>query len=189
MIKEIFTTPIYKNKAKVDCKKLETLAYEEKRKDPVGRKISNNGYQTQALDFNKYKFLFDEISKHATGFYKQFNTKINLTYASAWINISNKGHFNKLHSHGNSIISGVFYIKIPKDSGKIVFDNPCPLIEYFYANENVKKFNTYNSTEWEFEPIEGEIIMFPSYLKHYVQTNETNKDRISLSFNFKKANL
>ena len=34
------------------------------------------------------------------------------------------------------------------------------------------------------QPIEGRIIMFPAWLWHCVETNESNDIRISVSFNF-----
>ena len=35
-----------------------------------------------------------------------------------------------------------------------------------------------------YEPLEGRIIMFPSWLWHCVEPNESNDIRISVSFNF-----
>ena len=36
-----------------------------------------------------------------------------------------------------------------------------------------------------FNPTEGRMIVFPSYLYHYVQENKSNQDRISVSFNIR----
>ena len=47
-----------------------------------------------------------------------------------------------------------------------------------------KEFNLWNSTEWSFESVTNELILFPSWLVHFVQPNIfATKDRISLSFN------
>ena len=125
MLQNLFTTPIYNTNLNVDNKLLENLAYKEKEKDKNGRKVSNNGYQTKDLDFNLYKFLFDEVSKSAIDFYKNFCVKIrNHKFVNFWINISGKHHYNRLHSHGNCFLSGAYYIKVPKNSGAIVFENP-----------------------------------------------------------------
>ena len=183
---ELFSIPVYQNKINIDCKKLETLAYEEQKKDTIGRCKSNNGYQTNDLDFNIYKFLFDEVSKHAEEFFKCFNHKVDLKYLNAWINISGNKDFNRLHNHQQSIISGVVYIRVPDNSGNIIFENPNLAIEYVHPTEELTSLNNYNSPEWFIKSIAGEILMFPSYLRHYVQENKSNKDRISLSFNLGK---
>ena len=36
-----------------------------------------------------------------------------------------------------------------------------------------------------FPPIEGRVLVFPSYLSHQVQENKSDEDRISVSFNIK----
>ena len=38
--------------------------------------------------------------------------------------------------------------------------------------------------ETHFEPIAGRLIMFPSWLTHCVDPNESDELRISISFNF-----
>ncbi len=183
MIQDLFKTPIYNTNLDIDNKLLETLAYQEKQKDNLGRTKSNNGYQTKDLDFQKYKFLFDEISKHAIKFYSIYDANILSHYiGNFWINISGKHHYNRLHSHNGSFISGVYYIKIPKDSGGIVFENPsCMFIENTFGNRN--NWNNYNSPEWRIVPKEKQLLMFPSYLRHFVEQNKSDEDRISLSFN------
>lgn len=191
MIQDLFKTPIYNTNLDIDNKLLETLAYQEKEKDTLGRRKSNNGYQTQDLDFNTYKFLFDTISKHAIKFYSIYNADIkNHFFSNFWINISGKYHYNRLHSHNGSFISGVYYIKVPKNSGAIAFENPAHMfIENTFKKfdnwtfENGNDWNNYNSPEWRIEPLKGQLLMFPSYLRHYVEQNKSDEDRISLSFN------
>lgn len=191
MLQNLFTTPIYNTNLNVNNKLLESLAYKEKEKDKNGRLVSNNGYQTKDLDFNLYKFLFDEISKSAIDFYKNFGVEIkNHQFINFWINISGKHHYNRLHAHGNCFLSGSYYIKVPKNSGNIVFENPNLNIENtfssFFKSDGqiaIKNYNKYNASEWEFEPTLGQLLIFPSYLRHYVQSNQSDEDRISLSFN------
>ena len=57
-IEDIFSTPIYNAYLPIDTDKLIDMAYEERKLNPQGRFISNKGgYQTNDLDYNKYKFL------------------------------------------------------------------------------------------------------------------------------------
>ena len=78
-------------------------------------------------------------------------------------------------------MSGVFYIKVPKDSGKLVFTNDA-LIRFFPLKVN--NFNSNNSQVWRFEPEESMLYLFPAWLKHEVTPNSSNEDRISIAFNF-----
>ena len=193
MLQDLFKTPIYNTNLDIDNKILLDLSYQEKENDTTGRRKSNNGYQTKDLDFKTYKFLFDEISKHAIKFYSIYNADIKSHYFSNfWINISGKHHYNKLHSHSGSFISGVYYIKVPKNSGEIVFENPSHMFienkfqkfdNWTFEDKNKNDWNSYNSPEWKIEPEEKQLLMFPSYLRHYVEANKSDEDRISLSFN------
>jgi uncharacterized protein (TIGR02466 family) len=48
----------------------------------------------------------------------------------------------------------------------------------------VDSYNHYNSSIWKIEPEENICILFPSYLKHYVEPNLNKKERVSISFNY-----
>ena len=51
-----------------------------------------------------------------------------------WVNINGNKDFNMPHVHLNSHFSGVFYSKLPKNSGKLVFQNPYEGIYYLWDN-------------------------------------------------------
>tara|TARA_B100001094_G_C18046719_1_gene727835 strand:- start:217 stop:834 length:618 start_codon:yes stop_codon:yes gene_type:complete len=76
-----------------------------------------------------------------------------------WLNFTYKGDDNPVHSHAGSL-SSIIYIK-DKDCEPTHF----PSIGYVH------------------EPKEGEILLFPSHLNHYVATKQTDSERISASFN------
>ena len=76
-----------------------------------------------------------------------------------WINFTCKGDDNPIHNHAGSL-SSIIYIK-DKDCEPTHF----PALDYVH------------------EPKEGEILLFPSNLMHYVATKQTDSERISASFN------
>ena len=105
--------------------------------------------------------------------------------ASAWVNINSPGAYNRLHSHPNSHLSGVMWIKSPKDCGVISFDNPNGHQSYTEINSYNEEFKDQffvHHAYW-LPPIEGRMIIFPSHLQHEVEENKSNEDRISVSFN------
>ena len=116
---------------------------------------------------------------------KNSNPKI----TSMWVNISDKYSHHKNHIHTNNIWSGTYYVQTPKDCGRIWFNDPkteAHMIDVYYENHNC---NSYQHREIYWEPVEGRIIFFPSYMTHEVETNLSNLEgqdgwRISISFNF-----
>ena len=72
-------------------------------------------------------------------------------------------------------------LSISKNSGSIVFLNKD--LDTFYQ-DSVKNYNEHNSSTWTIEPKENQCVLFPSYLKHYVEPNLNKKERISISFNY-----
>tara|TARA_Y100000004_G_C8748039_1_gene341136 strand:+ start:31 stop:636 length:606 start_codon:yes stop_codon:yes gene_type:complete len=95
-----------------------------------------------------------------------------------WINVNKKGDWNTIHQHGQYHLSGTYYIKVPKDSGKLVFRDPRPgAIGNAFINYSFDKgeFNTVNI-------MEGLLMIWPPYLDHFVQPSQTDEERISVSF-------
>ena len=81
----------------------------------------------------------------------------------------------------------MLWIKCPKNSGNILFDNPTAFQSNreidSYTAEFREKFNFYQA--YFFPPTEGRILIFPSHLLHKVEENNSNEDRISVSFNIR----
>lgn len=87
-----------------------------------------------------------------------------------WFNTSTKGQSTRIHNHHQkSIISGVYYLEVPKNSANLFFKN--------------------NKDKLEIESKKGRLIFFPSELDHYVLENKSEDPRISLAFNFYKFPL
>ena len=108
-----------------------------------------------------------------------------------WININPPQAFNVTHHHPNCEIAGVLWIKIPKNSGDFIFISPYDFLSYVemfsYKEEFKQELNYYHN--YEFSPQEGTLLLFPSHLQHRVARNESNEDRISVSFNLKLSNV
>lgn len=104
--------------------------------------------------------------------------EVKLKITQSWVNYTKEGQHHHLHSHANSFLSGVFYIKADREKDKIYFQKSlynCIVL----PSEN---FNTFNSTTWWIEVGTGDLLIFPSDLGHMVKEVK-GEDRISLSFN------
>jgi len=112
---------------------------------------------------------------------QQFKNTIPENYVfgieSMWANVNPTHAFNMAHIHGAEI-SGVYYVKVPEGkSGRICFVDPRQRVNM--SEKFIKDFN------YPVTPEVGTLILFPSWLEHYVEPNETEETRISISFNIR----
>ena len=161
--------------------------YNMRYKDPVGHIISNrHGWQSKGFrlsDMNN--LLHSTILKGLTSFPPI--KKTTEMRASAWVNINYPNSYNVLHSHPNSHLSGVMWIKIPKDSGDLRFDSPHEFDGYVETSSYLKEVqeNTSAAGSFVITPEEGRMVTFPASLRHDVSLNKSDEDRISISYNIR----
>ena len=103
--------------------------------------------------------------------------------SNMWAIINTGGSANLRHQHGNSTISGAYYVRAPLNSGDIVFYDPRPAA--VYSHPNISSSNFLNAQVNGISPKEGALVLFPSYLDHSVNENISNEERIVISFNIK----
>ena len=101
-----------------------------------------------------------------------------------WANINPPGGSNRAHQHPNSLWSGVYWIKTPKNCGELKIDDPRSVACMTRPRQKDTKKPDRLWRETHYEPIAGRCIMFPSWLMHCVDPNNSNDIRISVSFNF-----
>jgi len=126
---------------------------------------------------NEYLIKYNEICRAS------YEVKI----TNAWFNIQNKESSLNLHCHPGSILSGALYINIDPDSSPICFENP-NTFAYFNHHPNTEGEDAgtsqFNLQYYYIKPKPGDLILFPSWLKHGSGDiiNNTN-DRTVISFN------
>lgn len=102
----------------------------------------------------------------------------NLKFSGSWLNLYNEHGYQDLHSHSDSMISGVFYLK-SEGNKDLIFQSP-----YHFFQPNVPEFteiNLENCSNVEYNSVTGRCFIFPSHLMH--RTLPATSERISLSFN------
>jgi uncharacterized protein (TIGR02466 family) len=106
----------------------------------------------------------------------------------AWMNANPPGGFNAPHTHPGAHWSGVYYVSQPRidtgNSGMIEFIDPRSDL----PNWRLLKAAPFRMKK-KIRPAPGEMILFPSYLVHWVYPNEADEDRVSIAFNatFRKS--
>jgi uncharacterized protein (TIGR02466 family) len=163
-----------------------TCVRDFKNKNPQGEHKSNvNAYHSPETlqGEEELRPLFQYICEMAIQAVIDLNfVENNIFLTHAWVNFNdNRQCMNSEHIHGE-VLSGVFYLKAPPESGKLVLSNS-GLNRLWGGISLVKEKNQFTGEMMRIEPEEGSIILFPSYLPHSVETNNHNDERISISFN------
>ena len=129
---------------------------------------------------NFIKFILPAIEQVITDMnWEKQKQSININ--NMWAIINTGGSANLRHQHGNSTISGAYYVRAPENSGDIIFYDPRPAPVYTYPK--ALNPNLLNAQVNGISPKEGALVLFPSYLDHSVNENLSNEERIVISFN------
>jgi|TARA_R100000455_G_C6247724_1_gene105071 uncharacterized protein (TIGR02466 family) len=107
---------------------------------------------------------------------KPFKSNVN-----GWFNIYEQYTYQETHDHiGGADISVIYYLTAPEGTGNTIFYSPEPGgVKSVFDNNN-----PYTYSHYYMKPEAGTLIMFKSNVKHGVQQNKTNKQKISLAYNF-----
>ena len=183
----IFAAPALELDIKINNKKI-IKALKQIQKQGPGRVVSNaGGWQSENLDpkLEIFKPLTKHIIKASIEFSKNCKFKHGrYSISNLWANINNYRDHNDLHIHQYTMISGVYYLKAPKNCGNLVFRHPSPCIEYDWSKNKLTENIEYNSGLYNFVPKEGQLLLFPSWLEHFVRPNlNKTQERISIAFN------
>ena len=108
----------------------------------------------------------------------------------SWFHITREGGYFQPHTHPNASWSIVFCVTPGDDSppekaaGHIVFGDPrlCASSYTDIANANMRREYSFNAVRFKLQT--GELIIFPSYLQHWVEPYYGIEPRITIAANF-----
>jgi uncharacterized protein (TIGR02466 family) len=118
--------------------------------------------------------LADKAVEYYTSIDQSFTTPLNGYGLSVWTNVNEHGGRNDLHSHKSAVFSAVYYLQA-EDTGILRFQNPSNIL----ADCNPRSPFT---REFCFNPVEGDLILWPAWVPHDVGTNFSDKSRINITF-------
>lgn len=100
----------------------------------------------------------------------------------AWMNANPPGGYNAPHTHPGAHWSGVYYVSQPG-----VEDGSSGMIEFLDPRSDLPHWRILKARSFrpkrKFRPEAGELVLFPSYLMHWVYPNETKQERVTIAFN------
>ncbi len=121
----------------------------------------------------------DSTAQTVLRFLKVGQNEIEIT--GCWANINASGASHIIHSHPNNFLSGIYYVHTHPGADWVNFHDPRP--QTGIIRPRVTKLTSQNTDQVVVTVSDGMPLMFPSYLAHSVAPNESDKLRISISFN------
>ncbi len=180
----IFPTPLYMFNRGIGISDSEKEEFNE----IIGKGLNSNIYNSTTKDTHIFKnrlFQLRSFCEECIGRYVRsiISPRVDMDFfiTQSWINVTKTGESHQRHCHQNSIISGVYYHNTIEDDS-IVFIDPNNAVKdriQVLPLEN----NIFNSNERILPVKDGDLVLFPSYMEHHVDKNETETERISLAFN------
>jgi uncharacterized protein (TIGR02466 family) len=152
----------------------------------ANKSVSNSnqgGWQSDFIQLDKIPLFQTALISAINEVSKSINIKpdAQIRLNGCWVNVNPTGARNQLHTHPDSMISGVYYLKVPKNSGRIVLLDPRP--QAHCISMPISRYTEATSPSYHHQPQEGEFVLFPSWLPHFVDANESVEERISVAFN------
>ena len=187
-----FPEPIFKYKFEdyeSFNKDLKTYIYELQKEGSSGQIKSNRGGwhspNFKLADNNSIQFKFAiELQKYILKTFQTLGWKTenkNISINAMWAIINKKNDFNVVHTHPNSYLSAAYYVSAPKNCGRFQVESLNIAKRHSYPE--ILKNNELNTHVAGLEVNEGDLLIFPGYLPHKVAMNESEQDRIVISFN------
>ena len=184
MIQNFFSTPIYysfaTNKEGIhssigNC--IDKVNFSMKEEWGSTCYLSAPFFTENVIEKYKLDLLEKEIDIHLKEYCSKLGYNTRKYSMTSWFTLSKKGNYSHIHHHSPADISGVYYYKTSEKDGDLFFESPNPHLDS--SRCYIKKYGNV----WKHSPREGKILLFPSWLRHVVETNETDSERISLYFN------
>ena len=110
----------------------------------------------------------------------KLDTSYKLEITNMWGNVLQQNECHPPHTHSNNFLSGVFYIDADNTSG-ITFQDPRPGANVILPRKKFDHMN--NASLLHYKSKTNRIMMFPSWLVHWVPINLSTNNRISISWN------
>jgi uncharacterized protein (TIGR02466 family) len=187
LVRDLFPTPIWicdldtEEYAPLNARLLQSI---EAMIAPRPSLAAGGTWQTDPVlhelaEFAEFTTIARKIVKGALDFLRVHYRSFQIT--GCWANINPLGGLNSSHSHPNNYLSGVYYIRTPPGTGRIVFLDPRPQAQVIFPP--VDAWSKYVGNEIAVDAVEGRFVLFPAWLVHSVPVNRTEAERVSISFN------
>src|ERR1700688_4304031 len=193
---QIYTARLGPARAAALNGQLQRESLQLRRDDRAGRAWSRHNYPGGYTSYNtlcqlqrispSFARLERLLDLHVSRFARALELDLRgrkLAMTDCWVNIMPRQVVHGLHLHPLATISGTYYVKTPKGSPGLKFEDP--RLERFMAAPPRIAGARPQSRPWVVLPAEaGNVVLFESWLRHEVPPNPVAAERISISFNY-----
>lgn len=106
-----------------------------------------------------------------------------LRMTTCWANVMGPNSHHSGHVHPLSVISGTFYVQMPKGAPAIKFEDP-RMANLMHSPPRRENARTENRTHVSVPAKAGTLVLFESWLRHEVPMHRAEDPRVSVSFNY-----
>ena len=164
--------------------------YTMRKEDPIGRSRSNNASGWQSNDGVNQRPIFQSMLNGVEEMFQyevfpyflgEYANEYHLEHGNYWVNINYQNSYNNAHTHPGCWYSGVIYIQIPENSRK---DGALQFLSGQARHmSDVTHMSQRDADNFPIMPEEGDVLLFPSAMIHFVEPHSTDYERISIAFN------
>jgi uncharacterized protein (TIGR02466 family) len=106
-----------------------------------------------------------------------------LAMTDCWVNVMPQGVTHGLHLHPLSVISGTYYVRVPRGAPGLKFEDP--RLDRYMGAPPRRADAAERNRAWVMMPAAaGSLLLFESWLRHEVAANPMKGERVSISFNY-----
>ncbi len=187
-----WATPVWECPVEdIDNKSIAEYCYKVKQEKP-GVNISNRGGWHSGELITPIPSALDQLFNELTAFVndvpQRYMGTSDLVLGNWWININGKYDYNEQHDHQNSVLSGTYYVQVPEENMGNLMLHRGDNAEFFLTSKVEREQTMANAMAVPCPVKESMFYLFPSWVKHSVERNNTDSERISIAFNFVSPN-
>jgi len=164
--------------------------------DEDGREWSEKNYPGGYTSYgsmaqlHRFSSTFAELERRINKHVKAFAAHLEMDLrkkrffmSDCWVNLMPRQAVHSLHLHPLSFLSGTYYVNTPKGCSSIKFEDP-RLSKFMAAPPRLPEHRDENRQFVKYPAETGKVILFESWLRHEVAANQTDEERVSISFNY-----
>jgi len=178
----MFAVPLYRATLGRAFSQSEMQFFHETLRGAVPAIANQSSVNKQVLSAPQMRDIRRVIEEHLAQYMRTvFNTsnQVQLQITQSWLTLAGKGQSHHVHTHPNSVVSGVLYINLAQQD----------CISFYRNEDNIwyelirQQDNYFNASQYFVQSSVGDLLLFPSNVRHGVREVTADIQRVSLSFN------
>ncbi|HEY0715059.1 MAG TPA: TIGR02466 family protein [Polyangia bacterium] len=155
-------------------------------KNYPGGYTSYDSWNRLHKSFSTFAELERRLRRHVHAYIRHLEMNIDpnkLEMTDCWVNVMPRHAVHGLHLHPVSTISGTYYVKTPRGSSRIRFEDP-RLANFMAAPPKPAACRPENQQQITYDVSAGNVLLWESWLRHEVRPSTIDAERVSISFNY-----